>query len=90
MRTGCISSKYKPVISSEISIPGDFPSGPVIRNPPANAGDMGLIPGPRTKIPHASRQLSPTRSSEAHKPRAGALQQEKPRQTRSPRTTTKE
>ena len=52
MRTGCISSKYKPVISSEISIPGDFPSGPVIRNPPANAGDMGLIPGPRTKIPY--------------------------------------
>ena len=24
----------------------DFPSGPVVKNPPANAADMGLIPGP--------------------------------------------
>ena len=24
----------------------DFPGGPVVRTPPANAGDMGLIPGP--------------------------------------------
>ena len=24
---------------------GDFPGGPVVKNPPANAGDMGLIPG---------------------------------------------
>ena len=23
----------------------DFPGGPVVKNPPANAGDMGLIPG---------------------------------------------
>ena len=23
----------------------DFPAGPVVENPPANAGDMGLIPG---------------------------------------------
>ena len=23
----------------------DFPGGPVVRNPPANAGDKGLIPG---------------------------------------------
>ena len=25
---------------------GDFPGGTVIKNPPANAGDTGLIPGP--------------------------------------------
>ena len=25
----------------------DFPGGPVVKNLPANAGDMGLIPGPR-------------------------------------------
>jgi len=31
----------------------------VIKNPPANAGDMGLIPRPGT-IPHAKRQLSPS------------------------------
>ena len=24
----------------------DFPSGPVVKNLPANAGDMGSIPGP--------------------------------------------
>ena len=23
-----------------------FPGGPVVKSPPANAGDMGLIPGP--------------------------------------------
>ena len=23
----------------------DLPGGPVVKNPPANAGDMGLIPG---------------------------------------------
>ena len=24
-----------------------FPDVPVVQNPPANAGDMGLIPGPK-------------------------------------------
>ena len=24
----------------------DFPGGPVVENPPANAGDTGSIPGP--------------------------------------------
>ena len=38
---------------------GDFPDGPVVKNPPCNAKDTGLIPGLRTKIPHAVRQLSP-------------------------------
>ena len=33
----------------------DFPGGRVDKNPPANAGDMGLIPGP-----HALGQLSAT------------------------------
>ena len=31
---------------------------PVVKNPPSNAGDAGLIPGWGTKDPHASRQLS--------------------------------
>ena len=38
---------------------GDFSGGLVAKNPPSNAGDMGSIPGWRTKIPHAERQLSP-------------------------------
>ena len=31
----------------------DFPGGPVVKNPPSNARDVGLIPGWGTKIPHA-------------------------------------
>ena len=30
----------------------DFPNGSAVKNPPANARDVGLIPDPRTKIPH--------------------------------------
>ena len=44
-------------------MPGDFPGhgnrGPVVRNLPSNAGDMGLIPGWGTKTPNAMGQLSP-------------------------------
>ena len=34
-----------------------FPGGSVVKNPPANGGDMRLIPGPG-KILHAREQLS--------------------------------
>ena len=37
----------------------DFPGGPVIKHLPCNAGDVGLIPGWGTRIPHAVEQLSP-------------------------------
>ena len=37
----------------------DFPGGPVVKNPPANAGDMGSIPGLGIKIPPAVGKLSP-------------------------------
>ena len=37
---------------------GDFPGGLVVKNPSFNAGDMGLIPGWGTKIPHVSEELS--------------------------------
>ena len=36
----------------------DFSGGPVVKNPPSNAGDAGSIPGRGTKIPHAVGQLS--------------------------------
>ena len=42
----------------------DFPGGPVVKNPPANARDAGSIPGRGTKIPHAVGQLSPTTQPE--------------------------
>ena len=37
----------------------DFPGGPVVKNLPCNAEDVGSVSGWRTKIPHASEELSP-------------------------------
>ena len=37
----------------------DIPGGPIVKNPPSNAGDAGSIPGLGTKIPLATGQLSP-------------------------------
>ena len=36
----------------------DFPGGPVVKNLPSSAGNMGSIPGWGTRIPHAMGQLS--------------------------------
>ena len=36
----------------------DFPEGPGVKNPPSGAGDVVLIPGWGTEVPHASGQLS--------------------------------
>ena len=36
-----------------------FPGGPVVKNQPGNAGDVGSIPDQGPKIPHATGQLSP-------------------------------
>ena len=36
---------------------GAYPGGSVVKNLPANARDPGLVPGWRTKIPHALEQL---------------------------------
>ena len=55
----------------------DFPSGPVVKNPAANAGDTGSILGlGNSTCREALRPCSTT--SEAHTPRAYAPQQEKP------------
>ena len=32
----------------------DFPGGPVVKNLPFNAGDVGSIPGWGTKVPHTT------------------------------------
>ena len=37
----------------------DSLGGPLVKNLPANAGDAGLVPGLKTKIPRVSGQLSP-------------------------------
>ena len=42
----------------------NLPSKAIIKNLPSNAGDMGLIAGQGTKIPHDSGQLSPPTATE--------------------------
>ena len=37
----------------------EFPSGPVVKNLPCNAGDSGSILSQETKIPHAAELLRP-------------------------------
>ena len=79
----------------------DFPGGPVVKNPPSNAGDVGSIPGQGATIPHATGQLSPraTTTELAHlNKRARVLQTTEPmcsgarapQLERSPCTTTRE
>ena len=58
---------------------GDFPGGPVVKNPPSNVGNVGSIPGQETKIPHVVGQLSPhTTTTELVCSGARPLQLEKP------------
>ena len=41
--------------STRIKQMREFPGGPVVGNPPANAGDRGSIPGPgRSHVPRSS------------------------------------
>ena len=63
--------------------PWDFPGGAVVKNPPANAGDMGSSPGPgRSHMPL---------SNEAHAPQLLSLRSRaREPQLPSPRATTTE
>ena len=40
----------------------DFPGGPVVKNPPCNAGDRSLISGQGTNRPCATEQLNPCKA----------------------------
>ena len=44
--------------TSSRAVSGDFPGGPVVKNPPSSAGDVGSIPGRGIKIPHAVEQVT--------------------------------
>ena len=46
-------------MGTQKSIHRDFPGGPVVKNPPSNAGDAVSIPGRGAKNPRAAGQLSP-------------------------------
>ena len=37
----------------------DLPGGPVVKNPPSNAGDAGSLPGRGTKIPTGQGATKP-------------------------------
>ena len=58
MKKFSFSSKVKK-IKSRVLWSWDFPGGPVVKNPPWDAGDVGSIPGQGTKSPRAKRKLNP-------------------------------
>lgn len=63
----------------EKGIACDFPGGPVIKNLPSSAGDVGSITGQRTKIPHAAGQLSlSTATTEPVPSKRAPVPQQKP------------
>ena len=66
----------------------DFPGGPMVKNPPSNAVDVGSIPGQGTKIPQATGQLSlcaleperrNQREARVHRNRRSCMPQQRPR-----------
>ena len=62
-------NSFNPIFKRYLQKPyrRDFPGGPVVKNPPAIAGDFRMISGPETKIPHAPGQLSmQAATTEAH------------------------
>ena len=52
---------------------GDFPGGPVVKNPPSNADGKGLISGRGPEIPHATEQLSLRALEPTHAPQPESL-----------------
>ena len=52
----CLTSLFA-CLMNVLNVIRDISHGPVVKNPPSNAGDTGLIPGQGTKIPHAVGQL---------------------------------
>ena len=49
-----------------LSASQDFPGGPVVENPPSNAGDMGSIPGWGTQILQAAKNILPSTTKTQH------------------------
>ena len=58
----------------------DFPGGPVVKNPPDNARNMGLIPGPGRSHMLQGNKAHVPQPLKLMSPRARAPQQEKPLQ----------
>ena len=65
----------------------------MIKNLPSNAGDVGLIPGRGTKIPHAAGQVSPCATAmelSRLNERTHVWQTTEPTHSESPHATTRE
>ena len=66
------------LVESKSSVLGDFPGGPVVKNPPSNIRDVKSIPSRGTKIPHAAGQLNPRAATP--KPTCSGVHNENPEQ----------
>ena len=52
---GLVTRIYTEFLQINKKMIGDFPGGAVVKNPPANAGDTGSIPGPgRSHMPRSN------------------------------------
>ena len=61
---GKLLRKFTPKSSGSLE---GFPGGPVVKNPPADAGEEDSTPGPGTKTPHAwaAKPITTTTESQA-------------------------
>ena len=67
-----------------------LPGGSVVKNPPANAGDIGSILCPESKIPHATGKLSPrATTTDAHVSHSPCSATRETTAMRRPSTTTR-
>ena len=66
------------LVEGKNSVLGDFPGGPVVKNPPSNIRDVKSIPDRGTKIPHATGQLDPRAAPT--KPTCSGVHNENPEQ----------
>ena len=78
---GCSKSSSKREVYCNISLKKqerDLLAGPVVKNLPSSAGDMGLIPDWGTKIPHAVGQWGARTATTEHTHSIGTHHTRKP------------
>ena len=79
----CMPSWAVSTLWMKVSCFGNFPGGPVVKNPPCNAGDVGSVPGQGTEIPHDGglvAKLCPTLATQRSAACQGSLSMGFPRQ----------
>ena len=63
-RTGCnntsLEARNSQAAHEKMTSSGDFPGGPVVKNPPSSAGNADSVSGQGTKIPQATTREAPT------------------------------